>query len=286
MMAQKVAVVTDSTAVIPDEALGGLQIPVIPLWLIWGDDRYRDGVDIDPLTFYRRLRERDTLPTTSQPSVGEFIDFFRRVAEEKLTDTIVGTFVTGKISGTVDAAKAAAARLPDLNITVFDSLSTSMGLGFMALAAAKVAEAGGSVEGVMEAASSVHDRLSVLFAVDTLEYLHKGGRIGGAKKFLGTMLNVKPLLHLENGYVEALRQVRTKRRALAEMLETAKANLMGKPMEEVAVIDADDREEGDRVASEVRERFNVSTVIRTAVSPVIGTHAGPGTVGLVFYGRK
>jgi DegV family protein with EDD domain len=286
MMAQKVAVVTDSTAVIPDEALGGLQIPVIPLWLLWGEDRYRDGVDIDPLTFYRRLRERATLPTTSQPSVGEFIDFFRRVAEEKLTDTIVGTFVTGKISGTVDAARAAAAQLPELNITVFDSLSTSMGLGFIALAAAKVAEAGGSLERVVEAATSVHERLSVLFAVDTLEYLHKGGRIGGAKKFLGTMLNVKPLLHLENGYVEALRQVRTKRRALAEMLDTAKANLMGKPMEEVAVIDADDREEGDRVAREVQERFNVSTVIRTAVSPVIGTHAGPGTVGLAFYRRK
>jgi len=286
MMVQKVAVVTDSTAVIPDSALGGLHIPVIPLWLLWDDDRYRDGVDIDPLTFYRRLRERATLPTTSQPSVGEFIDFFRHVAEEKLTDTIVGTFVTGKISGTVDAAKAAAAQLPDLNITVFDSLSTSMGLGFVALAAAKVAEAGGSLERVVEAANSVHERISVLFAVDTLEYLHKGGRIGGAKKLLGTMLNIKPLLHLENGYVEALRQVRTKRRALSEMLDTARANLMGKPMEEVAVIDADDREAGDRIAREVQERFNVSTVIRTAVSPVIGTHAGPGTVGLAFYGRK
>jgi DegV family protein with EDD domain len=126
----RVAVVTDSTAYIPDRALGGLDIPVIPLWLISGDDRYRDGVDIDPGTLYRRLRERDTIPSTSQPSVGEFIDFYHRVAEEKQTDAIVGAYISTKISGTVTSAEAAAARVPELNITVINSLSTLMGLGF------------------------------------------------------------------------------------------------------------------------------------------------------------
>ncbi len=286
MSEQQVVVVTDSTAYIPDEALDGLTIPVIPLWLIWGDERYRDGVDIEPEAFYQLLRERDTIPSTSQPSVGEFVDFYRRVAEEHETDTIVGAYISSKISGTVASAEAAVAQVPELNITVIDSFSTSMGLAFVALAAAREAAAGGSVTDVVAAAESVCGRLTVLFAVDTLEYLHKGGRIGGAKRFLGTMLNVKPLLHLNDGSVEAMGQVRTKRRAIAEMLNTAQAQVGGKDMAEVGVIDIDSPEECDLVAEQVKRRFGVSQVYQNTVSPVIGAHAGPGTVGIGFYSKR
>jgi DegV family protein with EDD domain len=285
MTGQNVAVVTDSTAYIPDAALNSLDIPVIPLWLIWDDERYRDGVDIDPQTFYRRLQERDTIPSTSQPSVGEFVDFYRRVAEEKETNSIVGAYISSKISGTVASAEAAAAQVPELDVTVINSFSTSMGLGFVALAAAREAAAGGSVADVVAAAKAVQERLTVLFVVDTLEYLHKGGRIGGAKRFLGTMLNIKPLLYLNDGQVEAMGQVRTKRRAIMEMLEVAEERLHGEQMAEVAVIDVDDREESDTVVEMVSKRFDVSTVYQTPVSPVIGTHAGPGTVGLGFYSK-
>lgn len=242
MTGQEVAVVTDSTAYIPDAALSGLDIPVIPLWLIWDDERYRDGVDIDPQIFYRRLQERDTIPSTSQPSVGEFVDFYRQVAEKKETDSIVGAYISSKISGTVASAEAAAAQVPDLDVTVIDSFSTSMGLGFVALAATREAAAGGSVADVVAAAEAVQKRLTVLFVVDTLEYLHKGGRIGGAKRFLGTMLNIKPLLHLNDGQVEAMGQVRTKRRAIAEVLKIAEQRLHGGQMAEVAVIDVDSRD--------------------------------------------
>jgi DegV family protein with EDD domain len=258
---------------------------VIPLWLIWDDERYRDGVDIEPQAFYRRLQERDTIPSTSQPSVGEFIDFYRRVAEEPETDTIVGAYISSKISGTVASAEAAAAQVPELNVTVINSFSTSMGLGFVALAAAREAAAGGSMADVVAAAEAVQERLTVLFVVGTLEYLHKGGRIGGAKRFLGTMLNIKPLLHLNDGQVEAMGQVRTKRRAITEMLSIAEERLNGKQMAEVAVIDADNREESDMVADRVGRHFDVSPVYQAPVSPVIGTHAGPGTVGLGFYAR-
>lgn len=138
---------------------------------------------------------------------------------------------------------------------------------------------------VVAAAKAVQERLTVLFVVDTLEYLHKGGRIGGAKRFLGTMLNIKPLLYLNDGQVEAMGQVRTKRRAIMEMLEVAEERLHGEQMAEVAVIDVDDREESDTVVEMVSKRFDVSTVYQTPVSPVIGTHAGPGTVGLGFYSK-
>ena len=283
MKDERVAVVTDSTACIPVEALNGLDIPIIPLWLIWEDDRYRDGVDISPAAFYQRLQERDTIPSTSQPSVGEFVSFYRRVAEEQETDTIVGVFISSKISGTVDSAQAAVAQVPELNVSVIDSLSTSMGLGFVALNAAREAKAGGSIDDVVAAAHAVRQRLTVLFTVDTLEYLHKGGRIGGAKRFLGTVLNIKPLLHLNEGCVEPMCQIRTKQRALTEMLDRAEERLNGKAMAEAAIIDVDNAEESETVAQRVKERFHVDTVYRTPVSPVIGTHAGPGTVGIGFY---
>jgi DegV family protein with EDD domain len=284
MGARKIAVVTDSSAYIPKEALQGLHIPVIPLWLIWDDERFRDGVDIDPPAFYGRLRNSRTFPTTSQPSAGEFEDLFRQIGSEN--DAVVGIFISSQLSATVPNAQIAKEQFPELTIRVVDSLSTSMGLGFVALAAARAAAAGRSLEEVVAAADDMRDRVHVLFTVDTLEYLHRGGRIGGAKRLLGTALSIKPLLHLCEGRVEPLTQVRTKRKALARMLDEAEERLGGKKMAAAAVIDADSPEEADAVAEQVRERFSVSTVYRTPVSPAIGAHAGPGTVGIGFYAGR
>ena len=281
MARRSIAVVTDSTACIPKEALGPLDIPWIPLWLLWGEERFRDGVDIDPPSFYSRLRGARTFPTTSQPSTGEFQEFFR--AAGRGADAIVGVFVSSPLSGTVANAQAAARQMPDLDIRIVDSLSTSMGLGFATLAAARAAAAGVPLDGVVGAAESVRDRAELLFAVGTLEFLHRGGRIGGAKRLLGTALSIKPILHLENGRIEPLAQVRTRRKAIEHMLDVAEERLQGHRMAEVAVLDVDSVEEGDAVAEQVKRRFEVDTVFRTPVSPVIGAHAGPGTVGLCFY---
>jgi len=196
---------------------------------------------------------------------------------------IVGVFISSKLSGTVASALAAQEQLPGWTIRVVDSLSTSMGLGFPALAAARAAAAGQSLDEVVAAAEDVRDRMNVLFAVDTLEYLHRGGRIGGAQRFLGTALSIKPLLQIEDGRVEALAQVRTKRKAVAQMLDVVEERLGGKPIAEVCVLDVDTPEEGDALARQVEERFGVSLVYRTTVSPVIGAHVGPGTVGICFY---
>ena len=280
-MSGKIVVVTDSTAYIPEQALGDFDIPVIPLWLIWGDERFRDSVDIDPPTFYSRLPESKVFPTTSQPSSGEFIDFFRQAGEG--AETIVGVFISSKLSGTVASAQAAKIQLPDLDIRIVDSLSTSMGLGFGALAAARAVAAGKSADEAVAAAEQVCDGMDVMFVVDTLEYLHRGGRIGGAKRLLGTALNLKPLLYLEKGRIEALASVRTKRKAVARMLDVAEERLAGKRMAEAAVLDVDCPEEGKSLAEMVKERFGLSVVYQTKVTPVIGAHVGPGTVGLCFY---
>jgi DegV family protein with EDD domain len=283
-MSDKIVVVTDSSAYIPEEALGGLTIPVIPLWVMWGDENFRDGVDIDPPAFYRRLQESELFPTTSQPSAGEFEDFFRQAGSG--ADAIVGVFITSKLSGTVPNAQAAQTQLPELTIRVVDSLSVSMGLGFIALAAARAAAAGESLDAVVAAAEEMRDRIHLIFTVDTLEYLHRGGRIGGAKWLMGTALKIKPLLHFEDGTIEPLAQVRTKRKAIAQMLEVAEERLGGKQMAEAAVIDADSPAEGDAIAEQVRERFGISPVYRTPLSPAIGTHGGPGTVGITFYAER
>jgi DegV family protein with EDD domain len=277
----RIAVVTDSTAHIPAAALGEFDIPVIPLWLIWGEERFRDNVDIDPHTFYARLPESTVFPTTSQPSAGEFERFFRAVASH--ADAIVGVFISSRLSGTVASAQAAQAALPDIPIQVVDSLSTSMGLGFAVLEAARSAADGGSLQEVAAAAERIRDCAQVLFAVDTLEYLHRGGRIGGAKRFLGTALNIKPLLQLEDGCIEPLAQIRTKRKAVQQLLQVAEERLCDSCMAEASVLDVAAPEEGDALAEEVASRFGLPTVFRTTVSPVIGAHAGPGTVGLCFY---
>ena len=284
MSKHKIAVVTDSSAYIPAQALSGLSIPVIPLWLTWGTERLRGGVDIDPPTFYRRLRGSDVVPTTSQPSTGEFMDFFRRVAAK--ADAFVGVFVTSKLSGTVANAQAVQAQLSELAVRIVDSLSTSMGMGFMVLAAARAAAAGKALDKVVAAAEEMRDRVHLLFTVDTLEYLHRGGRIGGAKWLLGSALRIKPLLHFRDGTIEPLAQVRTKRKAIARMFEVAEERLGGKQVAEMAVVDAGSPEEGDAVAEQAKERFGISTVYRTMVSPAIGTHAGPGTIGIAFYAES
>ena len=283
MSFNKIAIVTDSSTYIPAEETVGLDIHVIPLWLIWDDDRFRDGVDIQPAEFYQRLRSSKTMPSSSQPSSGEFVSLFKQLSKDY--DAIVAVLVSDKISGTIASALAAQQELSDLKIEVVDSTHVSMGLGYCVLAAARAAAEGRSVEEVVQVAKRMSEKIHFLFAVDTLEFLRRGGRIGGAKALLGSALSIKPLLHFTNGQIEPLMQVRTKKKAIATMLDVAEERLAGRPMAEVTVLDVDHEEEGDRVADMVRQRFSVEKVIRSTVSPVVGTHAGPGTVGLVFYAQ-
>ena len=283
-MGQKIAIVTDSSAFIPEEETRGLDIYEIPLWMFWDDDRIRDGVDLTPEQFYSRLKKSDTIPTSSQPSAGEFISFFKQISQEY--DAIAAVLVSSQLSGTVASALAAVAELPEIPIEVVDTLGVSMSLGFCVLAAAKAAAAGQSLEQVAEAARQMSRRVHFLFAVDTLEFLHKGGRIGGAKALFGTALSIKPLLHFQEGRIEPLMQVRTKKKAVATMLDQAAERLNGKRMLEAALLDIDVPEEGDRVGEMVASRFPGVRLIRSTVSPVVGTHAGPGTIGLAFYGEK
>ncbi len=281
MNENKIVILTDSSTHIPESVRKGLNISVIPVWLHWDNERFRDGVDIDLPTFYRRLKQSKTLPTSSQPSPREFIDHYRKLAEDAAG--VVSVLVSSKISGTVDSARVAREQLSKFSIKVVDSLQGSMGAGFMVLAAARAAAAGKSAKEIVAAAEGLQEKIHFFFMVDTLEYLHKGGRIGTAKRLLGTALSIKPILQFKEGLIQPLSQARTKRKALTEILQIAEHRLAGRQMTEAAVVDVDAPQEGDSFAERVRERFNPRVLHRSPVSPVVGSHIGPGALGLAFY---
>jgi DegV family protein with EDD domain len=280
---KKIVIVTDSSAYIPAEAMQGLDIAVIPLWLIWDEERFQDGVDITPGSFYKRLKESKTLPTSSQPSAKEFEIFFRDLA--KTYDEIICVLVSSKISGTVACAQAAQAEITDFAVHIVDALNSSMGLGFSVLAAARAATEGRTVPEISAAAKEMRDMVHLMFVVDTLEYLHRGGRIGGAKRWFGSALRIKPLLQFAEGVIGPLAQARTKRKAVDLLFNLVEERLAGKPMAEAAVVHIDCLGEAEDCVARVTEQFNPERIFLGDVSPVVGTHVGPGALGIAFYPR-
>jgi DegV family protein with EDD domain len=281
MAKEKVAVVVDSTAYIVPELLEKYNIHVIPQILNWEGKSYHDDVDIKPEEFYQRLPQSKAMPTTSQPSAGEFHELFSQLAET--ADSIVAVLISEPLSGTQASARAAADMMDDFPIEIVDSRSTSMGLGFMALEAARAVERGASYKEAAEAARLLVPHMHVAFVVDTLEFLHRGGRIGGAKRLVGSVLSIKPVLHLADGRIEPLASVRTKRKAVQHLVQIVADELNGKENTHVAIIHAAADEEAQALYDQVKSSINPSELLLTGMSPVIGTHAGPGTVGLVYY---
>ncbi len=276
-------VVTDSTANLPPELVSEYDIPIIPLTVHWGEETYLDGVNLDATTFYKWLQERETFPTTSQPSPGAFVEFFQNVAEKFATTNILGIFISAELSGTLASAIQAKADLPDLHIELVDSRSTSMGLGMQVLAAARAMREGQPFEVAIERVLRVRDNMNIIFAVDTLEYLHRGGRIGGAARLLGTALNLKPVLQIEDGKVMPLEKVRMRRKSLQRLVEIVKERANGRRLVEVAVIHTQAGEDAGLVEGWLKELFAPEVMYTTILTPVVGTHVGPGTIGVVFY---
>ncbi len=280
---ERTVVVTDSTANLPEQLVEEYRIPTIPLSVHWGTETYLDGVSIDIDTFYRWLQERDEFPTTSQPSAGAFIEFFRDVQARFQADTIVGVFISSKLSGTFSSAMQARAQLPDMRIELVDSLSVSMGLGMQVLAGVRAAREGASPEDVLSRVYALRDKMQLLLSVNTLDYLHRGGRIGGAARILGAALNLKPVLSIEDGRVEALEKVRSRRKSLQRLVDLAASRLGGRRPEELAVVAIDCPEDAEMLTSWVVEQLNPRRLYRSRLTPVIGVHGGPGTIGIAFY---
>lgn len=275
----KIAVITDSSAYLPPDLVQRHDVHVIPQVVLWGSQALLDGVDIAAEDFHRRLSQARELPTTTQPNPDDFLKLYETLAESYCG--ILAVLISSQLSGTVNSAKASAEQFDKVPLRIVDTLSTSMGLGLPVLAAARAAQDGCSLEEAEQVARAVAARTKVVFVVDTLEFLHRGGRIGGAARLLGTALQMKPLLHLCEGRVDALERVRTNRRALNRMLDLFSEEVQGRPVR-AAVMHADSLEPAKSLRDRVAERFNCLELHITDLSPAIAAHVGPGTLALAI----
>ena len=276
----KIAFVTDSTAYIPKDLLQQYPISVAPQVLIFGDEIFEDGVDIQPSEFYTRLKHAKIMPTTSQASPKAFKDIFDRRLEEGYQ--ILTILVSEQLSGTLASAFQARELLPGAPIEIVDSRTTAMAMGFQVLAAARAAADGANLAECKAIAEKAREHTGVIFAVDTLEFLHRGGRIGGAARLLGTALNMKPILEVTGGRVEAIERVRTRRKSLNRLVELVEERIAGRQPVRLATLHANDPENAKTILKDTSHKVNAVESIFSEVSPVVGTHTGPGTVGIAF----
>lgn len=276
----KVAVVTDSTATIPKEIMDQYPLWEAPQVLMFGEETLEDRVDIQPNEFYDRLETDPHHPTTSQVTPASFQKIFKRLLEEGYD--ILAVLVSPKLSGTVDSANQVKAMYPEASIEVFNSESVAMGLGWQALMAARAAKEGASLEECKAVAEKARPLTGVVFAVDTLEYLHRGGRIGGAAKLLGTVLQTKPILEVRDGRLEPLERVRTRKKSLARVVRLAEERIAGRKPLHMASLHAKAEEDARWLLEVGCEHLHPDEKLYAEVSPVVGTHGGPGVVGLAF----
>ncbi len=277
----KIAFLTDSTTYIPKELSKGFDIHVVPSVVIWGGETLRDGFDIQPTEFYKRLATSKETPTTSQPTPQAFLEKFEELKSKGYTDAL-GVYVSKKFSSTIDSADAAKEQVSGINIVNIDGHSASMGTGWPLLQAARAAKVGASMNECVKIAENTREHCGIMLMVDTLEFLHRGGRIGGGARFLGTALNLKPILEVQDGALEAVERVRTKTKALDRLVELLVDRIAGRTPVHLAVLHANAEEDAKKLLEEGSQRVNPIETALADVSPAVGTHTGPGTLGFVF----
>ena len=217
MKKQKVAIVTDGACSISPARGEELGIHIAPVYLTFGDKTYRAGMDLDDAEFYKLLAASKKLPTTAQPTGADFLNIYKKLADE--VDEIITIVISHHMSATIQSAEMAREQFDKIPVHIVDSESVSLGLGMMSLAAAKAAEQGQDAQAILKRINGIKQRLNVIFTVKTLEYLHKGGRIGGATAFLGSALDIKPILYINDGRIEPLEKQRTRIRSISRLLD-------------------------------------------------------------------
>jgi len=279
-MNNKVAIVVDSTAYIPQDWIDKYQITVIPLVVIWGKEELHDNVDITANDFFVRLQTADTMPSTSQPTPDAFQKAYQELYKQGYD--ILSVHISSKLSGTINSAEQAKKMLPDANIEIVDTLSTIMGCGWPAVMAARAAQEGKGLSECKQIAEAARDHNYTVFAVDTLEFLHRGGRIGGAQHLVGTALNLKPILELQEGSIESLEKVRTRKKSLNRLAELVVEKIGSQQPVYMGVAHANAEAEAKQLLDAIKDKIEIKESALTYVSPAIGTHTGPGTVAVSY----
>jgi DegV family protein with EDD domain len=277
---ENTALVLDSTADFPDAQIRFPNMRVVPLYVRFGEESFRDYVELDPRGFYQRLREAPELPTTSQPTPQDFVSTYHALAGY---ERIYSLHISSKLSGTFQSATIAAADEGD-RIRLVDTESASVGIGMLAIAIQELLAEGTTDEEVESLIAAHRERAGILFTVDTLEFLAKGGRIGRAKALMGSLLNVKPILAIEDGEVVPLTRARGRAKSFEEFRKRFEAATTDGPGLAVGIAHAEAEDAVEQLRAIVLEaRPQAEVKLVTTLGAVVGTHAGPGTVGFFWF---
>lgn len=274
-----ITILTDSLSDLSREIMDTYHITQVPLYVHFGQEAFRDRVDLSGDEFYRRLTSSPRLPTTSSPSVGDFQQAYQRILADNPETTILSIHVASTISGTISSARQAANLLSGANIHIFDTLSGSLAEGLMVLEAARMASEDAALDAILDRLAAMREGMQLLLTPSTLDYIAKGGRIGRAAHLVGTMLDIKPILRFKDGVVEPCGRHRTHKRAVAAMRDMAIKEAGGKSRLHLAVAHGCDEEAYQWLTDELRTALKPDVFLSGGISAAFGTHLGPGIVG-------
>ena len=277
----KVNIITDSSAYLPKDIAEKYNVRVVPLSLHWDGESYYDNVDIHAEEFYTRLLTSKTIPTTSQVTIGQFVEVFEPLV--KAGEDVLYLSISYGISATYNSAIQAAEMLGNPpNLMIMDTRLVAMALSLLVIEAARAAEKGASLAEVKKVAQDALPRIGVFFTVDTLEYLHKGGRINSAKRLLGSAINLKPIMEIRDGKIELVESVISTKKATMRMLDLVEKGVAGRTPVRLAPFHALAFERMLAMEASAIERFHPVEIFRSEVSPAIGAHTGPGTLAIAY----
>jgi DegV family protein with EDD domain len=280
----KIGIVTDSVTYLTPEQIDELQVEVVSLVINFGDQSWPEASVSDYRDFYEQLRQVSYLPTTSQPSMGDFLQTYDRLAGK--VSSIISIHLSAGVSGTVQVARSAARMMPGVDISVVDSGAAAIGVYMMVDAAARAVAAGWEKERVLQALEYIKENRTLLFMPDSLEYLKRGGRIGGAAAMVGTLLQVKPILYFnpdKNGIIDVYEKIRTREKGLQRILAELDRAYRQSPDLKTGVVHVGAEAEGNALLQRVRELYPELSPDLCPVGPVVGAHIGPGTLGICCY---
>jgi len=269
-----------SSGLEPDDAQR-YGITIVPLRVNFGDETLRDGVDISKEVFLQRLAASKVFPTTSQPPAGDFLELYRQFRAGG--HDVLCVVLSNKLSGTWLSANTAKQQLGDEHVAVFDTLNVAAGEAIQLIEAARLAQAGKSVDEIVKRLDAMCDQVRLYFVLDTLEYLAKGGRVGNAQAFIGTVLQMKPILEIKNGLVEGAERVRTRSKAHARLRTIVDEAMRGKTKAQMSVVYTGIKDMALEFADELKRKYHLAECPIYLISPAVSAHAGPGALGIAFF---
>ncbi len=277
----KIAIVTDSTAYLPSETLKKYNIYTTSLNVVFEDESFKEGIDLSTEKFYDKVRETKDLPTTSQPAIGEMIQLYEDLSKDY--DAVISIHLSKKFSGTYRAAQTANELVDEIEIYAFDSGISTMAQGFQVVEAAKMAEKGKSVDAIIQRLEKMRENTRAYFMVADLTHLQRGGRLSGAQALVGSLLNIKPVLHITEGLILPFEKIRSKKKALKRIFNLLEEDTDSKTVKEVVFIHANNESGAQELKQEYEKKYPKIKTHLSYFGPVIGTHLGEGSLGIAWY---